>query len=512
MTRARRCAWLAAAVLGLALTPAAAEAAVTTSFADGTLTVTGDAADDRVALRLSDGALQVDVGDDGIPDFEVTATEVQDISVSAGDGNDDVRLDESGGGLRQFDTFFDGGGGNDVLTGGRGRQVLLGGDGADTLNGLRGDDVSFAGGGDDVMVWSAGDGNDVLEGQDGRDVAAVSGTGAAEGYDIVPNGGRIRVLRELDGSELDGNDIEQIELDARRGADSIAVDELDGTGLEHLQLDLGGQLGTRAPDGSADRVTVAGAGGADRLALTGGSGLADLDGLEHTLGLSRVETLDAVTVQGGSGRDVLDAASFTGAQLTLEGGANNDVLLGGPQDDVIDGGRGDDVAFLGAGDDRALARAGDGDDTIDGQEGTDVVVADGDTSDEELLLTARGGRAQLLRASTPAIDTHSVERLELAAGDGADSLTLNDLSGTDLAEVQADLGSGADDASIRGTNRADSIDVSGDSNSVRVDGLATVLTLTDPEPSDALEIRTAPGADIVDTSGLAPGTLSVIIT
>jgi hypothetical protein len=185
---------------------------------------------------------------------------------------------------------------------------------------------------------------------------------------------------------------------------------------------------------------------------------------------------------------------------------------GGPQDDVVDGGGGDDVAFLGAGDDRAPAGPGDGDDTIDGQEGSDVVVADGDASDEELLLTARGGRAQLLRASTPALDTHAVESLELAAGDGADSLTLNDLSGTDLGEVQASLGGGADDATIHGTNRADRIDVSGGRNSVRVDGLATVLTLTDPEPSDALEIRTAPGADIVDTSGLAPGTLSVTIT
>ena len=57
-----------------------------------------------------------------------------------------------------------------------------------------------------------------------------------------------------------------------------------------------------------------------------------------------------------------------------------------------------------------------------------------------------------------------------------------------------------------------SIGVSGGSNSVRVDGLATVLTLADPEPSDALQIRTAPGADTVHTSGLAPGTLSLIIT
>lgn len=513
MRRASRYAWLATAMLGLALTPAAAEAAVTASVDDVTLNVAGDAANDSIALKLSGGALQVHAGEDGIPEFQIAAEDVQRIFVRSGDGNDDVRLDESGGGLRQFDTTIDGGAGRDVLTGGRGDQVFFGGAGADTVDGRAGDDLVLAGSGDDVIAWSTGDGNDTFEGQAGRDVAVVSGSGADEGYDMEPNGNRLRVVRELDGSDLDTNEVEEVELDAQRGADSIRVEELDGTGLDRLEVNLGGEAGTRAPDGSADRLTVAGATGADHLVLTGASGSAELTGLAHGLALSRVEALDAVVLNGGPEGDVLDAASFAGARLTLDGGDGDDVLLGSPEGDVVDGGRGDDVAFLGNGNDRALARADDGDDTVDGQEGSDVVVVEGDASDEELSLSARGGRAQLLRASTPDLDTHGIERLELATGEGADSLTLEDLSGTDLAEVRADLGGGADDASIRGTNRADHIDVSGGrSDGVRVDGLATVLTLADPEPTDSLEIRTAPGADIVETSRLAPGTLSVSVT
>jgi hypothetical protein len=65
-----------------------------------TLTITGTAASDKLALRLRAGdprQLQVDVGDDGSADFTVRRRHFNRIFVKAGDGNDQVRIDDSNG-------------------------------------------------------------------------------------------------------------------------------------------------------------------------------------------------------------------------------------------------------------------------------------------------------------------------------------------------------------------------------------------------------------------------------
>ena len=46
------------------------------------------------------------------------------------------------------------------------------------------------------------------------------------------------------------------------------------------------------------------------------------------------------------------------------------------------------------------------------------------------------------------MDLNSVERIELNAMGGADNITINDLTGTDVKEVAIDLGVGADNITI----------------------------------------------------------------
>jgi hypothetical protein len=60
-------------IVGAALIAQAAEAAYTVEVRNQTLRITGNAASDRLALRVSPGAadtLQVDVRDDGSADFD----------------------------------------------------------------------------------------------------------------------------------------------------------------------------------------------------------------------------------------------------------------------------------------------------------------------------------------------------------------------------------------------------------------------------------------------------------
>src|SRR6185437_6811795 len=67
----------------------------------------------------------------------------------------------------------------------------------------------------------------------------------------------------------------------------------------------------------------------------------------------------------------------------------------------------------------------------------------------ELDARAAGERVRL-DAGGLRIETDGIEVLKLNTGDGEDTLSVADLSGTDVYEVDADLGAGADRAAVFG--------------------------------------------------------------
>jgi hypothetical protein len=97
-----------------------------------------------------------------------------------------------------------------------------------------------------------------------------------------------------------------------------------------------------------------------------------------------------------------------------------------------------------------------------------------------------------------------VERVDFDALAGADLVTINDLTGTDVTNVNVDLegtpgGTGdgqADRVVVNGTNGNDTIDVNGDAGGVKVSGLAaTVGVLHSEAANDRLEINTLEGTE-----------------
>ena len=89
--------------------------------------------------------LQVDVGDDGTADFSFDRSTFTAIDVEAGGGDDQVRIDQSGGAFTDEAVTINGGGGNDTLLGGDGADTLLGGTGNDFVDGNRGSDTALLG-------------------------------------------------------------------------------------------------------------------------------------------------------------------------------------------------------------------------------------------------------------------------------------------------------------------------------------------------------------------------------
>ena len=97
--RARVALALAMLLGALALTAERADASFTPTIAKRTLVVTGDAAADQLALRAPANApttLEVDVGDNGSADFRIARSQFDRVRVLAGDGDDRVRIDDSG--------------------------------------------------------------------------------------------------------------------------------------------------------------------------------------------------------------------------------------------------------------------------------------------------------------------------------------------------------------------------------------------------------------------------------
>ena len=116
------------------------------------------------------------------------------------------------------------------------------------------------------------------------------------------------------------------------------------------------------------------------------------------------------------------------------------------------------VVQLGAGDDTFEWDPGDGSDMVEGQAGSDLLAFNGSNIGERIELSANGSRVRLTRdVAAISMDFAGIERAVVRTFGGADTLTVDDLAGTDLKTVDADLS--AFDGT--GDNTADTVIVNG---------------------------------------------------
>ena len=198
------------------------------------------------------------------------------------------------------------------------------------------------------------------------------------------------------------------------------------------------------------------------------------------------------------------------------------MLIGGDGNDTMIGGRGNDVALLGNGDDTFIWNPGDGSDTVEGGAGTDTLVFNGSNASENIDISANGSRVRLSRdVGNVTMDLNGIEHIQLAALGGADTITVNDLTGTDTTQVAIDLagtlggtvGDGQPDTVVvNGTAGDDRISVASSGSSIVVNGLAAQVSINNAEPAnDSLVINGGTGNDIIDASGLHAGQVNLTI-
>jgi Ca2+-binding RTX toxin-like protein len=462
---ARKARWLlvgtAAAAGTLVAASAPASAATTATFNNGVLTVTGDNADNTVVIRRNAaGQILVNGGAILISGGTPTVANTARIQVFGQGGGDTLRLDEAGGALPRANLF--GSSGNDVLTGGSGGDQVFGQGGLDTLEGRGGFDFLFGGTEDDRLT--GGDADDQVFGENGADT-------------MIWNPGDDTDLNEGGA----GGDI--VQVNGGGGAEQFTT-TANGT---RVRFDRINPAPFAIDIGTSEKLVLNANGGEDSFSATG-----------------NLAALIGITVDGGSGND------------TMFGSNGADLLLGGDGNDVVDGQQGNDVGFLGAGNDTFEWDPGDANDTVEGQDGTDTMLFNGSNAAETFEAAANGGRLLFTRnIASVVMDTDDVELVDVRSLGGADTLDVNDLSGTDVMRVDADLAStgGAgdlqpDNVVVQATNGDDAVVASGNAAGVSTSGLAAQVNVTGAEAvTDRLTINALAGDDVVEGSDLQTGAI-----
>ena len=285
----------------------------------GALSVKGTEGSDAIALRLraaEPGIIDIDVGADGSADFSFDRARITSIAVDSRGGGDLVRIDDGNGAFTDsIPTTIDGGDGNDTIAGGKGAETLFGGDGNDGIDGNGGNDRAFLGAGDDRFVWDPGDGSDTIEGEAGSDTMLFNGAGAAEQVDLSAHGGRLTFFRNPGMVSMDTAGVERVDFNALGGADLVTVNDLTGTDVHSVNLDLGV---SGAGDAASDRIVVNGTDADDSIAVSGDAGGVEVKGLAPVIRILHPEAArDRLEVNTFAGKDSVDFGGLAPGTIQL---------------------------------------------------------------------------------------------------------------------------------------------------------------------------------------------------
>ncbi len=289
--------------------------ALKADVADGALRISGAQSSETIALRLSAidrNQLQVDVGDNGVADFSFDLNTFETIDVRAGNGNDTVRIDQINGPFTTTKpTRLSGGNGDDTLIGGSGAEVFDGGNGDDLVDGNQGADIAFLGRGNDTFVWDQGDGSDVVEGGRGFDTQVFNGFGANEIMAATASSGRVLFTRVQGNIVMDLDDVEAIDVRPLGGTDTVIVNDVAGTDLVRVDVDLAAALGGSTSDDQEDKVTVFGTADVDSISADADGAAVEVRGLAAFVRITHADAaLDRLIIGtlGGDDNVTVDPA------------------------------------------------------------------------------------------------------------------------------------------------------------------------------------------------------------
>jgi RTX calcium-binding nonapeptide repeat (4 copies) len=241
-------------------------------------------------------------GDNRITDYGNAA-----VNISLGDGDNSV---STGGGN---DTVIAHGVGNDYIQTGNGDDTIVGSDGNDQeLEGEGGNDTIFGMGGDDRIVFSAsagtnqvGDGMDRIDGGAGNDFLATYGSATGDHFTLAALSNGHALLMQDNGSVNNADLVSVEEIDFTTagedgvnssGSDNITVDDMTGTDVKLVDIDLAGPNLTSG-DGKVDTVNLIG-NSSETVTVSLVHGELVITGLATKVTIEHFDANDIVNIQG----------------------------------------------------------------------------------------------------------------------------------------------------------------------------------------------------------------------
>jgi hypothetical protein len=145
---------------------------------------------------------------------------------------------------------------------------------------------------------------------------------------------------------------------------------------------------------------------------------------------------------------------------------------------------------------------------VEGQAGFDTLDFNGNGANEIFDVSANGERVRFTRnVGNITMDLNDVEKVSIDALGGTDTITVSDLSGTDVTEVSINLAgtlSGTasdgqvDNVLTNATNGNDTIGIVGAGTSLTVVGLPALASVTNAEGGlDGLTVQGLAGDDSI---------------
>ena len=155
-----------------------------------------------------------------------------------------------------------------------------------------------------------------------------NGSNVSEKISISANHGRVSLVRDVGNVTMDLNGVEHIQLNALGGADNITVNDLSGTGVTQVAIDLASPPSSGMGDLAADTVTVNATKGDDVIAVQGQGGSLTVAGLPEVVTISGSEATDALTVAGAGLYSDFQRLGMRDCAFAVASGARCQILSG----------------------------------------------------------------------------------------------------------------------------------------------------------------------------------------
>jgi hypothetical protein len=131
--------------------------------------------------------------------------------------------------------------------------------------------------------------------------------------------GHLRFVRDVANVTMDTHGVERVDFNALGGADNVTVNDLTGTDVTKVNLDLAGALGGSTGDGAVDNVTVNGTNGNDTINVAGNGSGADVTGLAAAVSILHADRADTLSVNSLAGKDSVSPTGVFGMQVSING-------------------------------------------------------------------------------------------------------------------------------------------------------------------------------------------------